>query len=55
MPTNGAILNFDLSDLQKNVKSKTWVLCHVSLLDKIFKTIQPLVQELYSTFCVFWF
>jgi hypothetical protein len=30
---SGAILNFDLCDLQKNVKSKTWVLCHVSLLD----------------------
>jgi hypothetical protein len=33
MPTNSAILNFDLCDLQKYVKSKTWVLCHVSLLD----------------------
>jgi hypothetical protein len=29
----GAVLNFDLSDLQKQVNSKTRVLCHVSLLD----------------------
>jgi hypothetical protein len=46
---NGAILNFDLSDLQKYVKSKTQVLCHVSLLDipndQNLEMIQPLVQE----------
>jgi hypothetical protein len=30
---NGAVLNFDLCDLQKWVKSKPLVLCHVSLLD----------------------
>jgi hypothetical protein len=30
---NGAVLNFDLCDPQKKVKSKTWVLCHASLLD----------------------
>jgi hypothetical protein len=30
---NGAVLNFGLCDLQKYVKSKTLVLCHVSLLD----------------------
>jgi hypothetical protein len=31
--TSEIILNFDLSDLQKLGKSKTRVLCHVSLLD----------------------
>jgi hypothetical protein len=29
----GVILNFDLCDRQKKVKSKTWVLGHASLLD----------------------
>jgi hypothetical protein len=33
MPTNGDILNFDLCDLEKLVKSETPVLCHVMSLD----------------------
>jgi hypothetical protein len=33
VPNKSAVLNFDLRDLQKQVKSKTLVLCHVSLLD----------------------
>jgi hypothetical protein len=31
--TEGAILNFDICDLQKEVKSKIRVLCRVYLLD----------------------
>jgi hypothetical protein len=49
VPTKGAVLNFDLGDLQKEAKSKTQVFCHVSLLDvpmiKIWEMIQPLVEE----------
>jgi hypothetical protein len=36
----GAVLNFDLCDLQKVGQIKTRVSCHVSL-----EMIQPLVQE----------
>jgi hypothetical protein len=63
MPTNGAILNFDLCDLENFVKSNTQVLViHVSLLDiqcrptydKNLELIQPLLQELQHFLC-FWF
>jgi hypothetical protein len=55
---NGSVLNFDLCDLQKYVKSKTRALCHVFLLDlqmiKIWRWSSHLFRS-YSTFCVFGF
>jgi hypothetical protein len=52
---SGVILNSDLCDLQKRVKSKTREQSHVSLLDKNLEMIQPFVQELWHFLCFrFW-
>jgi hypothetical protein len=59
MPTNGAVLNFDLYDLQnvgqiKNPGTMSCILIRC-IYDKNLETIQPLVQELYHCLCFqFW-
>jgi hypothetical protein len=45
---NSDILNFDLCDLEMQVKSKTWILC---MSDKNLAMIRPLVKELKQFFC----